>query len=68
MLRQCGLGAVVDRDDQGAPSLGGGQCGRQDAVDRTQFAGQGQFTKEFVLAEHLRVELAGGGEDAQRDR
>ncbi|MCW0461863.1 hypothetical protein NB717_002931 [Xanthomonas sacchari] len=68
VLRQRGLGAVVGRDDQGAPSLGGGQCGRQHAVDRTQFAGQGQFAEEFVLAEHLRVKLAGGGEDAQRDR
>jgi hypothetical protein len=41
---------------------------RQHAVDRTQVAGQREFAVELVVVERFARHLAGGCEDAERDR
>ena len=67
LARQRGLGTVAGGDDQLATRLRSGQRGRQDAIDRAQFAGEAELADEFVLVERLQRDLPARGEDAQGD-
>ncbi len=69
-LDQRGLGGAGRRQHQAAPGLLAAQCERQRdrTAHRPQLAGQRQLAGKLGLRKAGRVDLAGSGEDAQRDR
>lgn len=67
MLGQRRLFTVGRSHDQAPAIPGGCDRGRQDTVYTAQLAGEGQLAQEFVLVQGLRIDLATGGEDAERN-
>ena len=65
--RQRRLGTTTQWHDQFAAGTRSGQGRRQDAIHGTQLTGQAQLAQEFVFTQRIAIDLATGGEDAERN-
>ncbi len=68
MLGQRSLGGIARRHHQDASGFGRRNRGRQRPRHRPQLAGQAKLAQELVLKQRLRIDLAAGRKDAQRNR
>ena len=68
LAHQGGLFGIVARQDKAAVAAGAGRTHGEGAADAAQLAAQRQLADEFVAVDIRRMNLAGGDQDAERDR